>query len=302
MGGRTEMGEAMRRRQGTRLFGLGVVMVAIVSIGGLTGCEPGTNYISLGDSYTSGPLITDQTGEPLGCLRSNRNWPALTNPRIRVTGFRDMSCGGAQTRHMWNTQGVDPGGPNPAQLSAVDGASKVVTLQIGGNDIGFSDIIKTCALQNPFGSGCTADYVHDGRDELSEVIAATAPKIDAVVAEIERKAPQAHVFLVGYPTLVPQSGSGCYPLVPLLPKDVPYLRAKTVELNAMIAARAAAAGVNFIDLYGPSAGHDFCASISNKWVEGIIPTSVAAPVHPNAKGMENFANLVAAAINAKVTE
>lgn len=291
----------MRRRQGTRLFGVGVAMVAIVAIGGLTGCEPGTNYISLGDSYTSGPLITDQNGEPLGCLRSNRNWPALTKPNIRVTGFRDMSCSGAQTRDMWNAQGVDPG-PNPAQLSVVDGAAKVVTLQIGGNDIGFSDIIKTCALQNPFGDGCKAEYVHDGRDELSEKINATAAKIDAVVAEIERKAPQAHVFLVGYPTLVPQSGNGCYPLVPLLAKDVPYLRAKTVELNAMIAARAAAAGVNYIDLYGPSAGHDFCASTSNKWVEGIIPTSVAAPVHPNAKGMANFATIVATAINAKVTE
>lgn len=292
----------MRRRQGTRLFGLGVAMVAIVAVGGLTGCEPGTNYISLGDSYTSGPLITDQNGEPLGCLRSNRNWPALTKPKIRVTGFRDMSCSGAQTNDMWSPQGVDPGGPNPAQLSVVDGAAKVVTLQIGGNDIGFSDIIKTCALQNPFGSGCTADYVHDGRDELSEKINATAPKIDAVVAEIKRKAPQAKVFLVGYPTLVPQSGNGCYPLVPVLPQDVPYLRAKTVQLNGMIAARAAAAGVEYIDLYGPSAGHDFCASTSNKWVEGIIPTSVAAPVHPNAKGMENFATIVSAAINAKVTE
>lgn len=277
-------------------------MVAIVAVGGLTGCEPGTNYISLGDSYTSGPLITDQNGEPLGCLRSNRNWPALTKPKIRVTGFRDMSCSGAQTNDMWSPQGVDPGGPNPAQLSVVDGAAKVVTLQIGGNDIGFSDIIKTCALQNPFGSGCTADYVHDGRDEISEEINATAPKIDAVVAEIKRKAPQAKVFLVGYPTLVPQSGNGCYPLVPVLPQDVPYLRAKTVQLNGMIAARAAAAGVEYIDLYGPSAGHDFCASTSNKWVEGIIPTSVAAPVHPNAKGMENFATIVAAAINAKVTE
>jgi lysophospholipase L1-like esterase len=276
-------------------------MVAIVAIGGLTGCEPGTDYVALGDSYTAGPLITNQSGDPEGCLRSDRNWPALTHPNIEVTGFRDVSCSGAETDDMWAPQGVNPG-PNPAQLDAVDGTSKVVTLQIGGNDIGFSDIIQTCALQNPWGSGCTPDYVRNGRDEISEAINATAPKIDAVVAEIERKAPKATVFLVGYPTLVPQSGNGCYPLVPLLSKDVPYLRAKTVELNAMIAARAAAAGVHYIDLYGPSAGHDFCASTSNKWVEGIIPTSVAAPVHPNAKGMENFAAIITAAIDAQVTE
>lgn len=292
----------MRRRQGTRLFGLGMAIVAVVAMSSLTGCEPGTNYIALGDSYTAGPLILDQTGEPLGCLRSNKNYPALVKPQIRVTGFRDMSCSGGETDDMWAPQGVDPGGPNPPQLSAVDGAAKVVTLQIGGNDIGFSDIVKNCALQNPFGSGCTPDFVHDGRDELSEAINATAPKIDAVVAEIKRKAPQAHVFLIGYPTVLPQSGNGCYPLVPVLSKDVPYLRAKVVELNGMIRARATAAGVDYIDLYGPSAGHDFCASTSNKWVEGIIPTSVAAPVHPNAKGMENFATIVAAAINAKVTE
>mgnify|MGYP002682512551 CR=1 FL=1 len=79
---------------------------------------------------------------------------------------------------------------------------------------------------------------------------ATAPKIDAVGAEIKRKAPKAKVFLVGYPTLVPQSGNGCYPLVPVLGKDVPYLRAKTVQLNAMIAARAAAAGAPLSYAYG----------------------------------------------------
>lgn len=69
--------------------------------------------------------------------------------------------------------------------------TKVVTVGIGGNDIGFSGIVQECATQNPFGDGCRATYVRDGRDELRDRIAATAPDIGASLAAIRARAPRA---------------------------------------------------------------------------------------------------------------
>ena len=292
----------MHRRAHTRLFGLGTLLAAVLVVASLNACDltPDT-YVSLGDSYTAGPLIPDQSTDPLGCLRSTNNWPSKVAPTIKAGKFKDVSCSGAQTGDMFSPQDVTPGPANPAQTSVIDGFTKIVTLQIGGNDIGFTDIVKTCATQNPFGDGCTATYVHDGRDELSEKINAAAPKVGNVLAEIKRRAPNAKVFVVGYPSVIPNTGNGCYPLVPVLGKDIPYLRSKVKELNRMLQYRAVAAGATYIDIYTPSIGHDFCQGTSAKWVEGIVPTDVAAPVHPNAKGMAAFATTISAAINAKVT-
>lgn len=288
-----------RRRSTGSVTVVAATVVAVVASLALAACQPPkpAAYIALGDSYTAGPLIPDQSLDPLGCLRSNHDWPHLVAGKVHASTFTDVSCSGADTKDMRNEQGVTPG-PNPPQLDVVDATTKIVTLQIGGNDIGFSSIVKNCATENPFGSGCKPDYVADGHDLLAEKIAATAPKVDAVLAEIHRRAPQAAVFVVGYPTILPETGSGCYPWVPLLPSDVPYLRSTAKRLNAMLADRAAAAGDVYVDIATPSIGHDMCAS--DHWVEAIVPTSAAAPVHPNATGMRHSADVVAAVINAHV--
>jgi lysophospholipase L1-like esterase len=272
------------------------VVSAVLLVGVLAGCKTAPDtYVALGDSYTAGPLIPDQSLQPLGCLRSNHNYPSLVAPTIGVPKARDVSCSGATTSDMFSPQGVTPG-PNPAQRNALGPDTKVVTLGIGGNDIGFSSIVENCATQNPFGAGCAAGFTSGGHDQVADRIAATRPKIDAVLQAIKARSPQAKVFVIGYPTILPDSGNGCYPLVPVLPQDVPYLRAKEKQLNAMLQERAQANGDTFVDTYTSSIGHDFGKSAGVKWVEGIVPTSVAAPVHPNAAGMRNTAAVVTAKI------
>ena len=280
-------------------FAVGIAVAALATAG-LTSCQQAPDtYVALGDSYTAGPLIPLQSLQPLGCLRSDHNYPSLTAPHIGVPKARDVSCSGATTGDMFAPQGVTPG-PNPPQLNALDAGTRVVTLGIGGNDIGFSSIIQGCATQNPFGHGCAAGYTAGGHDQIADRINATAPKVDSVLAAIRARAPQAKVLVVGYPTILPDSGSGCYPLVPILGKDVPYLRSKEKQLNAMLAARASAAGDTFVDTYTSSIGHDVCKLPGTKWVEGLVPTSPAAPVHPNADGMRHTAGLVTAAILAVI--
>ncbi len=252
-------------------------------------------YVALGDSYTAGPLIPNQSLSPLGCLRSDHNYPHLVQPGLTTATFTDISCSGATTDDMFAAQSTEIG-TNPPQLDALTADTRVVTLGIGGNDIGFTSIIENCVRLNPF-DPCKDDYVHGSTDDISVRIAATAPKVDATIAAIHARAPSARVHVVGYPVILPASGYGCWPTVPITPTDVPYLRSKEIELNTMLAARAAAGGASYVDTYTSSVGHDVCKGTGTKWVEGLVPTSPAAPVHPNALGMQNTARVTLARIN-----
>ena len=78
------------------------------------------SYVALGDSYTAGPVIPVQQTDPLGCLRSDHNYPHLVAAALGVSTFRDPSCSGAETGDMTNAQDVDPG-PNPPQFAGFPG-------------------------------------------------------------------------------------------------------------------------------------------------------------------------------------
>lgn len=289
------MSGAPRFRVHRRLGIATLAVAALLASASLTGCKPKQGpYVALGDSYVAGPLIPDQSTEPLGCLRSTRNWPKRVHEQIGSTELIDVSCSGAQIDDLYEAQGVSPGPANPPQLDALTAETTVVTLGIGGNDIGFSDLVQSCGTSFPWDSGCKGDYVSGGHDEISDRIAAVAPQLDQAIDDIKARAPKAFVYVVGYPTVVPATGTGCYPLVPVLPSDIPWLRDKVTELNAMIEDVAVANGVQYIDLATPSIGHDFCSG--DRWVEGLVPLSTAAPVHPNAEGMDAFGDIVADAI------
>lgn len=275
-----------------------LVVAVLVLLGTLgtvqaTAAPAAGNYVALGDSFTAGPLIPTQQ-RPYGCLRSDRNYPHLVAPDLGLE-LRDVSCSGADTKDMTAPQGVSPG-PNPPQFDALDAATEIVTLGIGGNDMGFSSIAEDCFTPTPLGTPCQDRYVVDGRDEISERIAAVAPKVAAVLAGVAERAPNADVYVVGYLPIFPSEGIGCWPTLPIAWDDVPYLRAKQHELNAMLATEAADAGVTFVDAEAAGQGHDACQPPVLRWVEPAIPASPAAPVHPNLFGMEGTAAALRAAL------
>ncbi|MBB5955249.1 lysophospholipase L1-like esterase [Saccharothrix tamanrassetensis] len=250
-------------------------------------------YVALGDSYASGPFIPAQRADPLGCFRSTRNYASLVAAELGVDEFADVSCGGATTEDMTAPQEV-LFGPNPPQFSALTEDTDLVTVTIGGNDIGFGEIILTCAresLRAPLGAPCRQHYTAGGTDVLAARIAAAAPKVAAVLQGIKQRSPNAEVVVVGYLRILPPAG-GCWPVVPIAVGDVPYLDATQRSLNAMIGAQASADGATFVDPYPSSLGRDVCALPGVKWVEGLVPTAPAFPVHPNAAGMRAVADLV----------
>jgi lysophospholipase L1-like esterase len=279
----------------TRGKSLLAVSIATLALAAPATAAPSPAYVSLGDSYAAGPLIPLQV--PLfGCLKSNNNYANLTARNLGIT-LKDASCSGAETEDMTSPQDVDPDGPNPPQFDSLTKQTHIVTVQIGGNDIGFSSIAEDCAsATSNEGTPCQDRYVHDGRDEISERIQATAPKVAAVIQGIHQRSPKARVFVVNYAAILPDEGPGCWPQMPVTDGDVPYVRAKEKELNAMMATEAAANGAALIDWYTASIGHDACKPPVIRWVEPVVPVNAAAPLHPNLGGMIGASELLTAAL------
>jgi lysophospholipase L1-like esterase len=238
-------------------------------------------------------LIPNQL-PPYGCLKSDHNYAHLAAPSIGLT-LRDPSCSGATTADMTAAQNVEPG-PNPPQFNSLDAETKVVSLTIGGNDIGFSEVAESCITLNPFATPCKDKYDAGGHDQLAERIAATAPKVAAVLQGIHSRSPNARVYVVNYPAIFPETGYGCWPQMPIGFSDVPYLRSTEQRLNSMLATQAAANGATLVNWYGASIGHDACKGTSTRWVEPLVPGNAAAPIHPNKAGMVGGANALLAAV------
>lgn len=250
------------------------------------------SYVSLGDSYAAGPFIPAPV-LPFGCLKSDHNYPHLAAPSIGP--LRDASCSGAKTGDMTNPQSIEIDGPNPPQFNSLEAGTEVVSLTIGGNDIGFSEVAQSCITLNPFSSPCKDKYDSGGHDQLAERIEATAPKVAAVLQGIHARSPGARVYVLNYPAIFPETGHGCWPQMPVSYTDAPYLRATEQHLDAMIATQAAANGATLVNWYQASIGHDACKGSLVRWVEPLVPNNPSAPIHPNLRGMQGAASLLVAA-------
>jgi lysophospholipase L1-like esterase len=249
------------------------------------------HYVALGDSYTAGPVIPVQRIDPIGCERSTNNYPALLARTLQIGDYTDVSCSGAKTVNMTAPQAVPLLGINAPQFDALRPDTDLVTLTIGGNDIGFAEIIFTCArvsATDPFGNPCQREATAGGGDFYAQRVAETAPKVARVLDGIRARSPHATVILVGYLRILPPA-VGCFPVFPIARGDVPYLDGLEQQFNTVLADQAFKHGATFVDSYGNSLGHDACKLPGQKWVEGTVPTSPAAPVHPNSLGMQEVA-------------
>lgn len=288
----------MLRRASSQLLSIrravtcaGVVLAALLGLPALS--QAATPYVSLGDSYVSGPAILPPAlGAPLDCLQSARNYPHLTASALGLA-LHDVSCSGAATSDFTTAQYSD----QPPQFNALSASTGVVTVGIGGNDNNlFVGTLATCGAEDlvfPFGTPCKATY----GNKLAEEIAADGPVVGAALHQVHVLSPSAKVLVVGYPDILPQSGN-CWPTVPLTTGDTAYLNNVEKELNSMLAKEAAANGAVYVDNYTPGIGHDACKSISTRWVEPVLPESDAFSVHPNERGMAAEAGVLESAMKA----
>jgi lysophospholipase L1-like esterase len=294
-------GTTSPRRWVPKLVAVGALASTVFAVApAVTASAAATTYVSLGDSYVAGPLIPTQVS-PLGCLKSDKNYPSDTAAALGLS-LTDVSCSGATTGSMYTSQNVTPGPANPPQLSVITSSTQVVSISIGGNDIGFVSILENCAALTPWGptkvgQNCKSYYDPNGQNSLLAQITALGPKVGAILQAVHTQAPAAKVFVVGYPAILPPSGA-CWPSLPLETGDANYLRATELELDGMLKAQAVANGATYVNTYTPSIHHNACTAESVRWVEPLIPDSSAAPVHPNAVGEAAMAGILEAAMRA----
>jgi lysophospholipase L1-like esterase len=263
------------------------------------------SYVALGDSYTAGLGIPEQTGATAGCGQSTSSYPYLVARSLRLK-LTDMSCSSATIPDLTAAQPTGHG-TNSAQLSALSAGTALVTLSIGGNDIGMIDIVTKCteldlipALIPGRGSSkltpCEDYYTSGGTDQIEQRIQAVTDDLADTLTQIKERAAHARVYVVGYPDLLPTGGGGCGDTLGITEGDIAFLNQEEVRLNSVLREAARAAGVGYVDTYSASEGHDACAAAGSRWLEPLLPSAPAAPLHPNAVGERGMADAVVLAV------
>lgn len=240
-------------------------------------------YVALGDSYSSAAGVMPQVpGAPAECSRSLLNYPHVIANALRSKTFVDATCSGAKTQDFFTPQYPDLA----PQLDAVGKGTKLVTMTIGGNDENvFGDSFFGCATltaTDPTGNPCEQKY---GNTFLNLIRQQTYPNLVKTLNAVKAKAPSATVVILGYPTILPPTGSvACLPSMPIALGDVPYLYKEQAVLNNTVRKAAEATGTVFVDMSGASVGHDACQPEGTRWIEPAIGPVNAAPIHPNPQG------------------
>lgn len=290
----------------------------------------GLEYVALGDSYAAGYGILPSTGLPVvGCDQSTTNYPHLTASELGLD-LTDVTCSGAETANITSTAQATYSGTAPIQLTSLSASTDIVTLTVGGNDLGFVDILTNCAAVTATGpvvagpTNCAAYYSPGGVDSLAAAIdGPVTTALEATFAAIAAAAPNAKVFVVGYPALTPTTipGAGCFrdaagTFAPPFPVnaypyqdvDVAYLHTVEVKLDQAISDAATDSGAVYLSNLAGTDAHSPCAT-TDAYVNGITIstlTVVPAPavtlepgaMHPNAAGAAYLATGLEAAIRA----
>ncbi len=235
-------------------------------------------YAALGDSFAAGyglPSKSDAASQE--CARSNLAYPELLNgfPTLKKLDF--VACSGATSKDVWDKQ-----------LSALSASTRTVTLTVGGIDAGFSQL---GCLQTGCDLGALAAAVQAALAALAGVAPSeTVVSLPRILMEIHARAPQAKIFVTGYPELFGNSTKlyGTKLACPVAATDRGVVNTLTGQLNAVIKASAAgarAAGVNvtYVSVVGGFDGHGLCDSR--------VPF-ISSELHPTALGQATYATVL----------
>jgi hypothetical protein len=307
----------------------------------------GYKYVALGDSYSSGEGVPPSYFEPANrCHRSTQAYPVhVQQPGVGDASLYELraqaglgvawgfqACSGAVTENLLDKrQGkerfvqlapdttADAGNANRLP---VDANTNLVTLTIGGNNMKFAEVLTWCGQKS---ASCdTDDYKDTGKSLAAyqrQLRDAVAPDLTKVYERIRRQAPNARIMVLGYPQMFPKTAreQNCVKIIQRkLPKlgivgfshaEQNALRQATSEFNQTIAARAQAAGAEFVPVDGYFAGHEICGSEDDDWMNS--PTfqhkdgggwkdwgATDQTFHPNEKGHKSgYATAINDALN-----
>ncbi len=247
-------------------------------------------YAALGDSYSSGEGVPPFAAAPSGdtCHRSAK---AYSQVDLGTAGFPSTSnfkaCSGATIDDFYN--GMDT---EPSQLGQLNASDTLVTLTLGGNDVGFASSLEKCLTtshcQNSLGAATTA------------AIAATGPRLATLYRAILAAAPNAKVYVLGYPNFISAKPGLLCQLLGLAPDETAWMGAMTAAFDTATANAVASVGssrLHFVADLGIFAGKEACSS-SGADVNGLNLLHPEYSFHPTAAGQALMAATLATAVRA----
>lgn len=234
-------------------------------------------YVALGDSYAAAPGVptTDQAS---GCFRSDGNYAHLLAAAEDLY-LTDVTCSGATNSDVVANQ-----------VPALTAETDLVTIGIGGNDFDlFSTILRSCLFVgggDVTGAPCTEALT----GKIADLGPAIRANIGTTLDEVLAAAPSAQVYVVGYPALLPETGT-CPDLVPFAPGDYPLLTTIIRGLSDALQAEAEARDLPFVDVAAASVDHDVCSD--DPWINGAdLAPDGTIPFHPFASEQVAVAALI----------
>lgn len=245
-------------------FSSSLLLGAVIALTGATtaNAAPSVDYVALGDSYSSGVGSGSYIGSSGDCKRSTLAYPSLWASAHAPASFNFTACSGART-----------GDVIANQLGPLNSSTDLVSISIGGNDAGFSDVMTTCVLQSE--STCL-NRIATARSYVDTTLPG---KLNSVYDAIKAKAPAAHVVVLGYPRFYKIGGS-C--VVGLSDKVRSAINGAADYLNAATAKRAADHGFSFGDVTGAFTGHEICSG--SAWLHSLNWLNIGESYHPFAAG------------------
>ncbi|WP_310963799.1 SGNH/GDSL hydrolase family protein [Nocardioides terrisoli] len=222
----------------------------------------GPSYVALGDSYSSGVGTRTYIDDGTSCDRSTYAYPYLV---AQAKGYQlsFQACSGATTSTV-----------SSGQLGTLSSTTRYVTISVGGNDAGFSNVITTCA-EPGWMSDCNGAI-----DKAQSFITNTLPgRLSTLYAAIRAKAANAKVVVVGYPRLF--NGEDCNAGTWFSPTEESRLNQTADLLNSKTSAAATARGFTFANPTSRFIGHAVCGD--PEWLNG-LSNPVSESYHPNRTG------------------
>ena len=249
----------------------------------------GARYVALGSSYASGPGL----GIPVplaapDARRTDANYPHILASALELA-LTDVTSSGAVTDDILYRRQYG----QPPQADSLTPDTDLVTITIGGNDIGYAAGLMAAGL--PLGLALAAGVSR-------ELKAVRAGSVDRRIALLEaslvltgklvrRRAPNARVLFVQYLAVLPPDPR----------MSVPRMSARQAENGrrlythlALATARAAdAVGARLVPVAERSADHHAWSRLP--WTTGGIRPRPGGPLpfHPNLQGMAAVAGMVA---------
>ncbi|UUZ59379.1 SGNH/GDSL hydrolase family protein [Nocardioides sp. B-3] len=191
------------------------------------------HYVALGDSYSAGNGAFS-TNLDVGCNRNTYAYPYLVSQQRPNTALTFVACGGATTTDVNNNQ-----------LSALTSSTKFVTITIGGNDIGFVNLLVSCWSYNDDAMCQSAADTANGK--IANQLGAA---LDGTYARIKAASPTATVVVLGYPN-PPGSNLTCAAADGISTANRTSIGSVVNNPESKIGDRAAAAGFTYKSAIAP---------------------------------------------------